>query len=112
MAWRSGNPANLTFVLGWISVGLFGVAAILALIGLSDPRRERGKLWGLLTLVLLLAAGVGLIVQVRHYAESQGASRLRHVRPAEASPGHRRKLRGPGTRNLRADTRQRRNPTT
>jgi nitrate reductase NapE component len=70
-AWFRGNPMNLTFVLGWISLALFALSTILAIIGLSDPLRERGKLWGLLTLVLFLLAGVGLILQVRHYSRTQ-----------------------------------------
>ncbi len=87
VAWARGNPANLTFVLGWISVALFATAAVMALIGLSDPRRDRAKLWGLLTLGLLLVACVGLIIQVRHFANSQrGTSPQVQCAPARQAP--------------------------
>jgi hypothetical protein len=71
-AWLNGNPSNLTYILGWISLALFSLSALLAIIGLSDPLRERGKLLGLATLALLLLAAIGFILQVWRYAESQG----------------------------------------
>lgn len=67
VAWTAGNP-NATFVLGGVAAALAAVASILALIGLSDRRRERGKLWGLLTLFLLFLATIAFVVQVRNYA--------------------------------------------
>ena len=71
VAWSRGNPANLTFVFGWLSTAGFAIAAILALIGLSDPARERGKLWGLLTLALLLLAAGAFVAQVRHFTAAR-----------------------------------------
>ena len=71
VAWSRGNPANLTFVVGWLSTAGFAIAAILALIGLSDPARERGKLWGLLTLALLLLAAGAFVAQVRHFTAAR-----------------------------------------
>jgi hypothetical protein len=82
-AWLNDNPFNLTYVLGWIAVGLFALSAILAIVGLSDPLREEGQLLGLVTLVLLLLAGLGLILQIRHYTQVQ-------ARQADLSPHERR----------------------
>jgi hypothetical protein len=93
VAWRAANPAKLTFVFGWMSLGLFGIAAVLALIGLSDPRRGRGKLLGLLTLALLLVAAVGLVVQVRHYTASRGTAARA---PNQTTLGSASRIRVPG----------------
>jgi hypothetical protein len=71
MAWDAGNPDNLNGILGWTSLGAFALSAVLALIGLSDPQRKRGKLAGLVTLGLLWIAIAGLIVQVRHFTSQQ-----------------------------------------
>ena len=48
-------------------VAFFGISAILALIGLSDPKPRRGKLLGLATILLLLLSVVLFIWQVNHY---------------------------------------------
>jgi hypothetical protein len=67
-AWQRGNPHHLTQIFGWTSVVLFSLAAILAMIGLSDSQRVRWKLWGLVTLLLLLVAAAGFVWQVRSYS--------------------------------------------
>ncbi len=96
-AYRTAPDSPWTFVWGGVSTITFGIAAIAALVGLSDPRRVQGKLLGLLTLGLLLVAAVAFIVQVRHFTAprrpqarslqrqlgspiSRGTSRPDHVR--------------------------------
>jgi hypothetical protein len=61
LVWRDGEGAQWTTRFGWTSLVCLGSSAVLALIGVSDPRPRRGKLLGLVTLVLLLLA-VGLFV--------------------------------------------------
>jgi hypothetical protein len=53
------GSAGSIYTLGGLAAGLFAVATILALIGASDPRPRRGKLFALLTLLLL---GVAVVV--------------------------------------------------
>lgn len=66
-AWLTPDLQPWNAPLGWLSVAAFGLAAILALVGLSDPVRDAGKLAGLLTLLLLAAAAVALVVQLQRY---------------------------------------------
>lgn len=48
----------LRATLGWISLGLFGVAMVLALVGLSDPRPLTGKWLGLFVFLLFVVMTV------------------------------------------------------
>ena len=65
--WQGGQGEAWTKALGWTCVALFGISAILALIGLSDPKPRRGKLLGLATMLLLLLVVVLFVWQVNSY---------------------------------------------
>ncbi len=66
--WQDGSGAWWTMMLGWSSLFCFGCSSIMALIGASDPRSRRGKLLGVVTLVLLLIAAGLFAWQVGSHA--------------------------------------------
>ncbi len=65
--WQGGRGQSATTVLGWLSFALMAIASLLSLIGLSDPRPRRGKLFGLASIALLALAVVLFIWQVNRY---------------------------------------------
>ncbi|MDG2380616.1 MAG: hypothetical protein P8N76_03000 [Pirellulaceae bacterium] len=65
--WQGGQGERWTKLLGWSCVVFFGSSAILALIGLSDPKPRRGKMLGLASMLLLLLSVVLFVWQVNHY---------------------------------------------
>ena len=68
LMWTQPTSQHLTAPLGYLSAIAFGAATILALIGLSHPRRRKGQLAGSLTLILLVAAAVAFVLQVQRFS--------------------------------------------
>lgn len=62
VAWNQGQPLNC-YRLGYAAVALLGLAALLGLIGVSDPRPRPGKLLGLVSILLLVAGVIGFFIQ-------------------------------------------------
>lgn len=75
LMWAEPSSQHQTAPLGYLSALAFGVAAVMAMIGLSDPRRRRGQLAGALTLILLLAAAVAFVLQVQRFSARRAAGR-------------------------------------
>jgi len=62
VAWNQEQPLNC-YRLGYAAVALLGLAAVLGLIGVSDPRPRPGKLLGLVSILLLIAGVIGFFIQ-------------------------------------------------
>ncbi|MCA9171817.1 MAG: hypothetical protein KDB23_29315, partial [Planctomycetales bacterium] len=67
-AWQQNPENGLTMPLGWLALSLFGIGAVLALIGLSDTRRRRFQLAGLATVLLLIVAVIAFFVRAASLA--------------------------------------------
>ncbi len=73
LMWAQPASKYLTAPLGYLSALAFGAATIMALVGLSHPRRRKGQLVGVLTIMLLAAAVVAFVIQVQNFSARRGA---------------------------------------
>lgn len=84
LMWAQPASKYLTAPLGYLSALAFGAATIMALVGLSHPRRRKGQLVGALTLILLATAVVAFVIQVQSFSARRGARGHLTTRPHSA----------------------------